>query len=146
MVVPNREIANSNIISSTLAMFNSVKSKVISKDIQMGVPRGKSNVSNTSSRASSMMSKASSIKYSAHIEAQSADSNWANQTKEDLFRLLYATPLGRESNIHGQTNNSDSVLPSYVGYIYNTQPQALAINIGILSLSYEELQLGNSNS
>ena len=95
MVAPNREIANSNIFSSTLAMSNPVELKVVSENIQMSVPRGRFIISNTSSRASSMLSKASSIEYLACIEAQNTDPNWANRTKKELFRLSYVTPLGR---------------------------------------------------
>jgi len=70
------------------AISNPIESKVISKDIQIGALRGKTNVSSmNSSRELSVLSKASSIEYSAHMEAQSADPNWANQTKEELFRL-----------------------------------------------------------
>ena len=100
IVAPNREIVNSNILSSTSAISNPVKSKVVSEDIQMGASRGRSNVSSTNlSRESSMLSKASSIKYSAHMEVQSANPNWANQTEEELFRLSHIMPLGEESNI-----------------------------------------------
>ena len=125
----------------------------------MGTSRDRSNISSTSSRVSSMLSKTSFIEYSACIKAQSADPNWANQTEEKLFRLFYITPLGRESNIHGQTNNLNSMAPSYVNHVRNIQsqiphidhviniyPQVLDINISTSSLSYEELQLDNSNS
>ena len=112
----------------------------------MRAPRGRFNISSTNlSRESSMLSKASSIKYSAYIEAQSADPNWANQTEEELFRLSYAMPLGGESNIYDQTNNSDSMPLPHVGHAHNMQSQVPAINSGISSLSYEELQLGNPN-
>jgi len=39
MVVPNREIANSNIFTSTLAMSNPVESKAGSENVPMGAPR-----------------------------------------------------------------------------------------------------------
>ena len=55
------------------------------------------------------------------MKAQSADPNWANQTEEELFRLSYMTPLGGESNIHGQANVSDSMAMSHVDYILNMQ-------------------------
>ena len=73
------------------------------------------------------------------MEAQSADPNWVNQTKNELFRLSYAMPLGGESNIQGQANPSDCVVLPHVGHAHNMQPQAPAINSGISSLSYEEL-------
>jgi len=41
-----------------------------------------------------MLSKVSFIEYSAHMEAQSADPNWANQTENELFRLSYTMSLG----------------------------------------------------
>jgi len=80
MVVPNREIANSNIFTSTSAMSNPVKSKAGSEDVPMGAPRGRSIVSSTnSSRESSILSKVSFIEYSAHMEAQSANPNCYDQ-------------------------------------------------------------------
>ena len=76
MVVSNREIANTNIISFISAMSNPFKSKAVSKDTQIDVPRGKTIISSMNSlRESSVMSKASSIKYATHIKAQSIDPN-----------------------------------------------------------------------
>ena len=77
------------------------------------------------------------------MEAQNADPNWANQTEVELFKLSYTTPLGEESNIQDQTNSSDYVAPPHVDHIHNIQPQVPAINSGISSLLYEELQLDN---
>jgi len=54
-------------------------------------------------------------------------------------------PLGEESNIQDQANPSDCMALPHVGHAHNMQPQAPAINSGISSLSYEELQLGNSD-
>jgi len=57
-------------------MSNPIEFKVVSKNIQMGAPRDRTNVSSlNSSRESSMLSKASFIDYSTHMEAQSADPN-----------------------------------------------------------------------
>ena len=89
------------------------------------------------------MSKASSIKYSAHMEVQSANPNWANQTEDELFKLSYVTPVKGEFNVHGQANHPDSTPPPYKGYACNMQPQVSAINSRVLSLSYKELQPGN---
>jgi len=76
MIVPNREIANTNLFTTTSAISNLAKSKGISEDIQMGVLRSRFTIASMNlSRESSVLSKASSIKYSAHIEAQSADPN-----------------------------------------------------------------------
>jgi len=95
MVVPNREIANTNIFSSSLAMSNPLEFNASPKDIQMNAFRGRSTVFNTnSSRESSILSKSSSIVYATHMEAQSGNLNWANQTKDELFNLSYQTPLG----------------------------------------------------
>jgi len=55
-------------------------------------------------------------------------------------------PLKEESNIHGQANYSDSVLPSHMNHAHNIQPLAPVINSGVSALSYEELQLGNPDS
>ena len=110
IVAPNREIMNTNIISSISAMSNSLESKAISENIQISASRGKTTVLSTnSSRESSVISKASSVKYATCMEAQSIDLNWTNQTKDKFFRLSYATLLGGDSNIHGQTIHSDNM-------------------------------------
>jgi len=76
IVAPNREIVNSNISFSTLAMSNLLESKAVSENIQMGTPRGRATVSSMNlSRELSMLSKASSIEYLTCIEAQSTDLN-----------------------------------------------------------------------
>ena len=76
MIVPNREIVNSNILTSISAMSNPVKSKAISEDILIGAPKDRSIVSSSnSSRESSMLSKVPSIEYLACMEAQSIDPN-----------------------------------------------------------------------
>ena len=49
------------------------------------------------------------------------------------------------SNIHDQANNADSMPLPHVSHVHNTQPQAPTINSSVSSLSYEELQLGNSD-
>ncbi|KAL9712158.1 hypothetical protein Ac2012v2_005235 [Leucoagaricus gongylophorus] len=101
MVAPNREIANINSFTIPSAMSNPADSKGVSEDIQMGAPRGRSAIASAnSSRESSVLSKASSIEYSARMEAQSVDPNWANQTEDELFQLSYAT-----SNIQVPANN-----------------------------------------
>lgn len=100
MVMPNREIVNLNIFTFTSAISNPIESKASSEDILMGALRGRSIISSTNSlRESSILSKVSSIEYSACMEAQSADINWANQTENKLFRLLYAILSGGESNV-----------------------------------------------
>ena len=93
-----------------------------------------------------MLSKASSIEYSAHIEAQSIDSNWANQTEDELFQLSYVTPKEGKSNIQVPANNIDSMPLSHVSNANNMYPQAFAINSGISSLLYVKLQLDNPKS
>ena len=70
MVVPNREIVNTNIIPSILAISNPLKFKAISEDIQISTSRGRTTVSSmNSSRESSVISKASSVKYTTCMEA-----------------------------------------------------------------------------
>ena len=140
MVAPNRKIANTNLFTTTLVMSNPAESKDVSKDIQIDAPRNRSTIASTnSSIESSVLSKAFSIEYSACMETQSADPNWANQTKDELFKLLYMTPNGGKLNIYGLANNTDSILLSYVGLAYNIHPQVLPINSSISSLSYKEL-------
>ena len=69
MVVPNKEIVNLNILSSSLAVSNPLESNTISKDVQMSGPRSRTTVPSTnSSRESSVLSKAFSIEYLTHIE------------------------------------------------------------------------------
>ena len=135
MVAPNREIVNTNLFTTTLAMSDPAESKGVSEDIQMDAPRGRSTIASTnSSRELSVLSKASSIEYSAHMEAQSANPNWASQTKDELFKLSYTTPKRGESNIHGLANNTDSIALPHVGLAYNMHPQVSAINSGVSSL------------
>ena len=55
-------------------MSNPADSKCVSEDIQIGAPRGRSTIASVnSSRELLVLSKASSIEYSAHMEAQSID-------------------------------------------------------------------------
>ena len=69
IVVSNREIANRNIIPSILAMSNPLESKVVSENIQIGAPIGRTTIlSMNSLRESSVMSKVSSIEYATHVE------------------------------------------------------------------------------
>jgi len=146
MVASNREIANTNIFTTTSAISDPVESKGVSENIQIDASRGKSAIASTNSlRELSVLSKVSSIKYLAHMEAQSTDSNWASQIKDELFKLLYMTPKGGESNIYSPPNNTDSMAPPHMGLAYNMHPQVPAINSSVSSLSYKELQPGNSN-
>ena len=127
-------------------MSNPADSKGVSEDIQMGAPRGRSAIASAnSSRESSVLSKASSIEYSARMEAQSVDPNWANQTEDELFQLSYATPKGGESNIQVPANNIDSMPLPHVSNANSTCPQAPAIS-GVSSLPYAELRPGNPES
>ena len=122
IIVPNREIANSNISTYTSAMSYLVESKVDSDDIQIGASRGRSNVASTNlSRESSVLFKASSVEYIAYIKVHSTNFNWANQTEEKLFKLSYVMPIEREFNVYGQTNHLDSMPSSYIGHAYNIQ-------------------------
>jgi len=139
MVVPNREIVNTNIFSSSSAMSNPLKSNVVSEDIQMNAPRDRFTVSSmNSSRKSYMLFKLSSIVYATHIEAQSDNSNWANQTEDKLFNLSYQTFLGGDGvpNIHSQTNSSDNVPILHIGYVHTTSPTMPAINSNVSFLPY----------
>ena len=146
MVAPNREIANINSFTIPSTMSNPADSKGVSEDIQMGAPRGRSAIASAnSSRESSVLSKASSIEYSARMEAQSVDPNWANQTEDKLFQLSYATPKGGESNIQVPANNIDSMPLPHVSNANSTCPQAPAIS-GVSSLPYAELRPGNPES
>ncbi len=98
-----------------------------------------------SSRESFMLSKSSSVIYATYMEAQSDNPNQANQTEDKLFNLSYQTSLegGRVPNIYGQTNPSDNVSMSHIGYVYTTPPTMPAINSDVLSLPYDMYQLGN---
>ena len=96
-----------------------------------------------SSTESSVLSKASSIEYLAHIEAQSIDLNWASQTEYELFQLLYVTPKRGKSNIQVPANNIDSMPLPYVGNTNNMCPQVPIVNSSVSSLPYAELHLGN---
>ena len=79
MVAPNREIANINPFITSSAMSNLADSNCVSEYIQIGAPRGRFTVASmNSSRELSMLSKASSVEYTAHMEAQNNDSSWAN--------------------------------------------------------------------
>jgi len=128
-------------------MSSPADSKDISEDIQIGAPKGRSTIASAnSSRESSVLSKASSIEYSAHIEAQSIDSNWANQTEDELFQLSYVTPKGGKLNIQVSANNINSMPLSHVSNANNMCPQVFAINSGISSLLYVKLQLDNPES
>jgi len=67
--VLNREFANINSFTTSSAISNLIDSNGVSEDIQMGVPRGRSAITSAnSSRASSMLSKAFSVEYTAHIK------------------------------------------------------------------------------
>jgi len=70
MIVPNREIVNINIFSSSSAMSNSLESIAIPEDIQMNAVRGKSTIfSMNLSKEFFVLSKSSSIIYTTHMEA-----------------------------------------------------------------------------
>ena len=76
MVAPNREIVNTNLFTTTLVMSDPAESKGVSEDIRMDAPRDRSTIASTNlSRELSVLSKASSIEYSAYMEAQSANPN-----------------------------------------------------------------------
>ena len=69
IVASNRKIANSNIFSSTSAIFNSLESKAISEDIQIDAFKDRAIISSmNSSRKSFILSKASSIEYLTHMD------------------------------------------------------------------------------
>ena len=71
-------------------MSNPLESNAVSKDIQMNAPRDRSTISSmNSSRESFVLSKSSSVAYATHMEAQSGNPNWANQTEYKLFNLSY---------------------------------------------------------
>ena len=128
-------------------MAKPLESNTISEDVQMSSPRDKTIISSTNiSRELSMLSKVSSIEYLTHIEAQSNDSNWANQTDEELFRLSYVIPLKGNTNINSQTTHWDNVPLPHVGYVQTTPPLVPAINSSVLSLSYNLCQPGNPKS
>jgi len=106
MIVPNKEIANINSLITSSVMSNLANSNYISENIQMGALRDRSTVTSVNSlRELSVLSKASSVEYTAYIEAQNNDSSWANQTEDELFQLSYVTPKKEESNIQVLANN-----------------------------------------
>jgi len=112
----------------------------------MNAPRGRSTVSSiNSSRESSMLSKSFSVTYTTHMKAQSGYLNWANQTEDKLFNLLYQTSLegGGVLNIYSQTNPLNNVPTLYIGYIHTIPPTVPAINSNISFLPYDMCQLGN---
>ena len=140
MAVSNREIVNINSFTIPLAMSSLADSKDVFENIQMCVPRSRSAITNAnSSRESLVLSKVSSIKYSACMKAQSIDSNWANQTENKLFQLSYTTPKGGESNIQVLANNLDSILLLHVGNANNICSQASTVNSNVSSLLYIKL-------
>ena len=147
MVTPNREIANINPFITSSAMSNLADSNCVSEDIQMGALRGRSTVASVnSSRELSVLSKASSVEYTARMEAQNDDPSWANQTEDELFQLLYATLKGGESNIQVPMNNKASEPMPHVELATNTCPQVPVFNSVSSSLPYVELQPGNPDS
>ena len=123
MIVYNREIANINSFTILSVMSSLANFKDVSEDIQIDAPRGRSVITSANlSRDSSVLSKASSIKYSACMEAQSVNPNWANQTEDKLFQLLYATPKKGKSNIQVLANNIDSMPLPHVSNTNNICP------------------------
>jgi len=76
MAAPNREIVNINLFTTTSAISDPAESKGVSKDIQMDAPGSRSTIASmNSSRELLVLYKASSIKYSAHMEAQNTKPN-----------------------------------------------------------------------
>ena len=123
MIVYNREIANINSFTILSVMSSLANFKDVSEDIQIDAPRGRSVITSANlSRDSSVLSKASYIKYSACMEAQSVNPNWANQTEDKLFQLLYVTPKGGKSNIQVPANNIDSIPLPHVSNTNNIYP------------------------
>ena len=146
MVAPNREIVNINPFITSSAVSNLANSNCVSEDIQMGALRGRSTVTSMNlSRELSVLSKASSVEYTACIEAQNNDPSWANQTEDELFQLLYVTSKGEESNIQVLANNKASEPMPHVELAMNTCLQVSVFNSISSSLLYAELQLGNCN-
>jgi len=145
MIAPNREIANINSFITSSAMSNLADFNCVSEDIQMGALRGKCTITSTNlSRESFILSKASSVEYTAHIKAQNNDSSWANQTEDELFQLSYVTSKRGESNIQVLANNKASESMLRVELAMNMCSQVPVFN-SVLSLPYAELQLGNPN-
>ena len=92
IVASNKEIANSNISSSTSAIFNSLESKAISEDIQMDAFRDKATISSiNSSRESFMLSKVSSIEYLTYM-------NWSKFLP--LVEFSYNNALSTTTSVH----------------------------------------------
>jgi len=79
IVASNREIANLNISSSSLAMAKPLESNAILENVQISGSKGRTIISSTNIlRELSVLSKVSSIEYLTCIKAQSNDPNWAN--------------------------------------------------------------------
>jgi len=71
MVAPNREIVNINPFITSSVMSNLADSNCVFKNIQIGALRGRFIIASmNSSRELFMLSKASSIEYTAYMEAQ----------------------------------------------------------------------------
>jgi len=71
MVVPNREIVDINSFTYNSAMSNSMEPNAISKNVNMDLLRGRSNLSSSNlSRESLAYSNLSSVPYVDRIEAQ----------------------------------------------------------------------------
>jgi len=142
MVVPNREIANKSIFNSS-AMFSSYDSNNISKDITMDGPKGRSNVysknSSQLSSAASISSSISSIKYATHIEIQSEDSNWANQTDTVIFNIPLPSQVEGGSINYVLANNNPQGSSTCVNLMSNSYSTTNQADLSPLSLLYTEL-------
>ena len=94
IVVPNREIANTNSFLNFSAMSNLVEAN-ISEDINMDEPRGRSVISSRVILKETLAhSDILSILYVERMEAQINGLFWFGQTKQENFQLLYISPKG----------------------------------------------------
>ena len=143
MVVPNREIANKSIFNF-LAMSSLNNSNNVSEDITMDGPRGRSNAcSKTFSQLNFAVPSSSSIfniNYGIHIEIQSDDPNWANQTDTIIFNIPFPSQVKGGSNNHVPANNNLQGPTTHVDLTSNLCSTPNQTDLSPPSLSYTELQ------
>ena len=138
MVAPNREIANTYISFNYSAMSNSVEVNAISEDVNMDEPRDRPLLlSPNISRGTSTHSDTLSIPYIDRMEAQSNDSSWFNQTKQEDFQLSYASHKeGIQSN-QDKANGPNDLLPTHIkGDVYNINNLNQHHGLGASSILY----------
>ena len=145
MVVPNREIVNTNYFLTTSAMSNSVEAKCISENINIDKPRGRSTlISRNMSRVVSVHSDLLSIPYIEQIENQSNNSSWFNQTEQKNFQLSYiSSKRGNPLNQDTAQGLSHSPTTYVKGDVLVNNVTNQQHSLGASSISYSNFKLAN---